>query len=147
MSEIKNRIKTIIENSGVKVSFHWGMDRVNEALEGSSGEDRFSLTIDLFKLWLERSQETINFFWNILGGEERGRDVYVSLTADGRQLRVWFEKPDPARARPEHVDSMGRGLLFEVKGAPRAVNQYLEGLLRIKPLQENELKNGVMFYE
>jgi hypothetical protein len=144
--EIENRIKSIIQNTSVKVSFHWGMDRVNDALEGSDGETRFSLTMDLFNLWLERSDETKNVFWEILGREERGMDVFFSLTTDGRQLRVWFEKPEPRRARPEHVDSMGRGLLFEVKGAPQAVKHYLQGLLRIKHLEATYLDNGVIFY-
>ena len=148
MPEIENRINNIISNSSVKVFFHWGLNRVNDALNGSGVEDRLSLALDLFRLWLEKSQETKRVFWEILGREEeRGNEVFFSLTADGHQLRVWFERPDHKRARPDHVDSMGRGLLFEVKGAPQAVGQYLQGLLRIKPLDAVYLENGVIFYQ
>jgi hypothetical protein len=146
---LEDRIEKILRmGSGVEVYFHWNPlhGKANTALKSAGEFVRFELTMDLFRLWLERSEETKSVFFELLR-HERGKEVFYSLTADGRQLRVWFDKPDIGRVRPDHVDSMGRGLLFEVLGPPPAVRQYLEGLLNIKPLAEKVLRYQTKFYE
>lgn len=145
--KIKDRICELKKRgSGVTAYFHWDMTTVNEALECANDSERFSLTMDLFRLWLDRSEETKEIYWEVLR-YERVKEVYLSLSGDGRQLRIWFEKPERQRCRYEHVDSMGRGLLFEVLGAPDAVDKYLYGLLEMCPLQAKIWPHGARFFE
>lgn len=138
----------MVVRSGAAVEVIFRSEQITEALRVAGDYTRYELTLDLLRLWLERSQETKEVFWETLR-YERGEQVYFSLTADGRQLRIWDKRPDVDRARPDHVDSSGLGghMLFEVLGPPPSVRQYLEGLLTVKPLKEKVLRNGIRFYE
>lgn len=126
---------------------------LDDALREAGDYGRFILFLDLFRLWLDQSEEThYAFSWkyNYHQQDGLGAELFYSLTADCRQLRIWTKRPAVEKARPEHVDSsmLGGCLLFEVVGQPEAVDQYLKGILKIKPLQKKWItESGVWFYE
>lgn len=135
--------------SDVKVYFGKFESTVNNALKEAGDYGRYIIFMNMFSLWLEKGQEREDFFYECLRCYGEGEGIYYSVTADGRQLRIWTKRPNVDRARPEHVDSsqLGGRLLFEVVGRPQTVEMYLTGILRINSLPRKVLANGITFYE
>ncbi len=142
---------------------------VYDALQKCSERERFCLIMEIFKLWIkpELDRPTAEaIFGKILdfkaralkfqlilddqtthiGGDKGLKNTLLTLTQDGRQLRVWFSPPW-GMGRQNHVDSAGVGLLFHVVGHPERVKMYLDAMLRIIPSPAMfQLPNGNKFY-
>jgi len=128
-----------------------GEEVLDRALYNADEEERFSLTIDLFRLWIDaslrrdpdRKTEAERVFGELFA-EHGHRLVMYTVTADGQQLRVWHGRP--AFMQPNHVDSCGENLLFSIVGHPEVVERYLNALCEIHRLQEIQVPNGVRLY-
>lgn len=124
---------------------------INQALNRADEEERFTLAVDLFRLWFEagirreesRQEEAESIFGQVFSKHGRERLMYT-LTADGQQLRVWYGLP--GRMIPDHVDSCGRNLLFGVYGHTEVVEKYLRAFLEIFEREEIRVPNGVRLY-
>ena len=124
---------------------------IDQALKNANEEDRFSLAVNLFRLWFEagmcREQERLEEAKSVFGEifeKHGGRYVMYTLTADRKQLRVWYGRP--ACMAPDHVDSCGHNLLFGVYGHPEVVQRYLKAFREIHNLDEIRVPNGVLLY-
>jgi hypothetical protein len=155
MNKLYEMVRKVARGSFQGAKAYVGKDEstINEALREAGDYGRFVLFLDLFRLWLEQSEETHHAFsWEYTYHKKNGlgTELFYSLTADCRQLRIWTKRPEVEKARPEHVDSsmLGGCMLFEVVGKPETLDQYLEGILKIKPLQRKWIReNGISFYE
>lgn len=127
------------------------VQKIDEALSRASEEERFSLAVDLFRLWVEagvyrmkeRQEEAQSVFGQLFDKDGDKRLMYT-LTTTGEQLRVWYGSP--SYMGPDHVDSCGRNLLFGVYGHPPGVERYLRALCEIYNLSEILVPNGVRLY-
>lgn len=125
--------------------------KIDQSLQNTNEEERFSLAVDLFRLWFEagicdmkeRQEEARSIFGQIFD-EHNGKRLIYTLTADGKQLRVWYGCP--ALMEPYHVDSCGKDLLFGVYGHPKVVVRYLKAFCEIYELDEIQVPNGVCIY-
>ncbi|MBP6888848.1 MAG: hypothetical protein KBC21_04100 [Candidatus Pacebacteria bacterium] len=148
VKQVKDESLTV----SVVYGFMYGVvEKIDRALRNANEEDRFSLAIDLFRLWFEagmcskkeRQEEAQSIFGQIFN-EHGDKRLMYTLTADGKQLRVWYGRP--ACMDSDYVDSCGENLLFGVYGHPEIVKRYLQALCEIHGLGEIRVPNGVRLY-
>jgi len=124
--------------------------KINETLKGASEEERLSLAVDLFRLWIYRNKPAEQERAKEVFGEQLCKEAWDSrvmytLTANGKEFRVWFGLPKKVSAN--HVDSFNDGLLFEVRGSPEVVELYLKAIREVNALgDEIRMPNGVRLY-
>lgn len=105
--------------------------RVNRALAACARRDRVNLVTELLQLWrgrfTQRDYETRMEAGEVFRGayDSFGTETMATLTADGKQFRMWYGIP-PGIIAPTHVESAGRrGLLFQVNGKPDDVLSFV----------------------
>jgi len=148
------------EEGVVRVEFEFSppygvMRKVNRALERADEEERFSLTIDLFRLWVEagvlerkkRQKEARDIFGKFF--KDHGKKWLMCTATDPsyipQQLRVWHGIP--AYIEWGHVDCAStQNLLFGVYGDPKIISRYLKAICGVYRLKEVRLPNDVRLY-
>lgn len=153
---LSTRIAELADQGDVRVAFCFDTEhvkKINAALECVAGQARLNLVKELYTLWCdggaalhgrsgleEQKKEAEATFGEVFTeyGTER---KMTTVTADGKQLRVWFGIP--GHMVSTHVDSCGRNLLLEVVGQPTTVAQYLALFTDSEPIQ---VPNGIRLY-
>ncbi|MDD5589803.1 MAG: hypothetical protein PHQ47_01345 [Candidatus Portnoybacteria bacterium] len=127
------------------------IEQVDRALQSVDDEKRFFLTIDLLRLWFEagmchkeEKQEEAKSIFGKLFDEHGEKSLMYTITADSKQLRVWYGRPACMTSR--HIESQGGNLLLEVCGHPELLERYLNAFCEIHKLKEILVPNGVRLY-
>ncbi len=157
MTSITERIESLVAKVNHKVPsarvFWFGApEKVNQALGQATEEERFSLAVDLFALWIEGGlrqkpdlKEAVEQTFGDLAKQFSRERLMFTLTGDSKQLRVWYGLPGTMTY--DHVDSCGGNLLLEVCGDPQVLPRYVSGFLQTYPLRGNiRVPNGVSLW-
>lgn len=125
-------------------------ERLQRALEATTPNERLEIVKRLLGLWVSAEvkytktghDEALDVFGCMM--EHGGEHLFYTLTADGRELRVWYDFP--ACMYTDHVDSRGINCLIHVGGEKAEVAKYLAAFQDVCPLEGVALPNGVQLF-
>jgi hypothetical protein len=94
-------------------------------------EQQINAFIDLVTIWLDgnRKDKAIEIFGELFSKIGR-RPLMATLTADGREFRLWHEFP--LHFDYNHAESCGRGLIVSVNGHKESLRKFIDAFLGIK---------------
>jgi hypothetical protein len=160
MPSIKNQIASLTCEPKTELRMTWdsgpGQKEINLAFRHGTIDQQANLMKELIDLWRnsKRSAEAKEFFGEFYEKFNNDGRLIYTLTADGKQFRIWYGLP--ACMRKNHVDSCGRGLLATIGGdsvvVDRLAREIFPMLFESSTQYQMKIKvpNGTtlfMFYE